>query len=43
LSHGKLLLVANGTADDVERAKDLLDETEAESTMVHAEQIAVGV
>jgi uncharacterized membrane protein len=43
VKNGKLLLVAHGTADDVERAKDLLDETQAESTTVHAEQVAVGV
>jgi uncharacterized membrane protein len=43
VKNGKLLLVAHGTADEVERAKDLLDETQAESTTVHAEQVAVGV
>ena len=40
VKNGKILLVANGTADDVERAKDLLHQTEAETTAVHAEQVA---
>ena len=32
VKNGKLLLVAHGTPDEVERAKDLLDQTEASST-----------
>ena len=43
VKNGKLLLVAHGTADEVERAKELLDQTEAKTTTVHAEQAAVGV
>ena len=43
VKNGKLLLVAHGTADNVERAKELLGDTQAESTTVHAEQAAVGV
>ena len=40
---GKLLLVAHGTAEEVERAKDLLDQSHAKTTTVHAERAAVGV
>ena len=40
---GKLLLVAHGTPEEVERAKDILHETEAKTTTVHAKQVAVGV
>ena len=43
VKNGKLLLVAHGTADEVERAKDLLHRTRAKSTTVHAESAAVGV
>ena len=43
VKNGKLLLVANGTADDVERAKDLLHQTGAETATVHAQRVAVGV
>ena len=43
VKNGKLLLVAHGTADEVERARDLLHETEAKTTTVHAEKAAVGV
>jgi uncharacterized membrane protein len=39
----KLLLVAHGTADEVQRARDLLHQTGAEMTTVHAEPAAVGV
>ena len=38
--NGKLLLVAHGTPEEVERAKDVLDQTEANSTTVHGEQLA---
>ena len=43
VKNGKLLLVANGTADEVERAKDLLHQTGAETATVHAQRVAVGV
>ena len=40
---GKLLLVAHGTADEVERARDLLHQTGVEKTTVHAQRAPVGV
>jgi len=43
VKNGKLLLVAHGTADEVERARDLLHQTAAETTAVHAERATVGV
>jgi uncharacterized membrane protein len=43
VKNDKLLLVAHGTADEVQRARDLLHQTEAETTTVHAEPVAVGV
>ena len=43
VKNGKLLLVAHGTPEEVERAKDILHQTQAETTTVHAEQAAVGV
>jgi uncharacterized membrane protein len=43
VKNGKLLLVAHGTADEVERARDLLHQTEAAETTIHAETAAVGV
>ena len=43
VKNGKLLLVAHGTAEEVERAKDLLDQTQAKTTTVHAEKAAVAV
>jgi uncharacterized membrane protein len=43
VKNGKLLLVAHGTADEVQRARDLLHQTGAETTTVHAEPAAVGV
>ena len=43
VKNGKLLLVANGTSDEVERAKEILKQTQAQKTMVHTEQAAVGV
>jgi uncharacterized membrane protein len=42
VKNGRLLLVAHGTADEVQRARDLLHQTGAETT-VHAERAAVGV
>src|ERR1700722_8585216 len=43
VKNGKLLLVAHGTADEVERARNLLHQTRAKTTTVHAEPVAVGV
>jgi uncharacterized membrane protein len=40
LKNGKLLLVAHGTAEEVARAKDLLDQSEPNSATVHGEQLA---
>jgi len=40
---GKFLLILHGTPQEVERAKDRLDHTQATETMVHAEPVAVGV
>ena len=42
VKNGKLLLVAHGTADEVERAKNILDQTDAKTT-VHGDQVAVCV
>lgn len=42
VKNGKLLLVAHGTADEVERARGLLHRTQAKSPTVHAEPAAVG-
>ena len=42
VKNGKLLLVAHGTAGDVQRAKDLLDLNRA-TTTVHGESIAVAM
>ncbi len=43
VKNGKLLLIAHGTPDEVEHAKDILDLTRATTTMVHGEATAVGV
>jgi uncharacterized membrane protein len=43
VKNGSLLLVVHGTADEVERARDLLQQSRAKTTTVHAEQPAVGV
>ena len=43
IKNGKLLLVAHGTADEVERARNLLHQSRAKSTTVHAEFATVGV
>jgi uncharacterized membrane protein len=40
---GKFLLILHGMPQEVERAKDCLDNTEATETTVHAEPVAVGV
>ena len=43
VKNGKLLLVAHGTVEEVERAKDILQQTHAQTTTVHFEKAAVGV
>lgn len=43
VKNGKLLLVADGTADEIEHAKEILDDSHATTTTVHAEEAAVGV
>jgi heat induced stress protein YflT len=43
VKNGKILLVAHGTADEVERAKDLLDDTKAMTATAHAEKAVVVV
>ncbi len=43
VKNGKLLLVAHGTADEVERARDILHQAGAKTTTVHAEPADVGV
>ena len=43
VKNDKLLLVAHGTADEVQRAKELLHQTQAEKTTVHTEPATVGV
>ncbi len=43
VKNGKLLLVAHGTIDDVERARGLLHRTQATTSTVHPEQVAIGV
>jgi hypothetical protein len=42
IKNDKLLLVVHGSTDDVERAKDILDRTDATSTTFHGEAVAVG-
>jgi uncharacterized membrane protein len=43
VKNGRLLLVAHGTAGEVQRARDLLHQTGAETMAVHGEPVAVGV
>jgi hypothetical protein len=43
VKNGKLLLVVHGTADEVARARDLLHQTQAKTTTVHAESEVVCV
>ncbi len=38
----KILLLAQGTPEEVERAKDILQQTQAKTTTVHAQSAAVG-
>ncbi len=40
VKNGKLLLVLHGPAEEVERAKEVLDQTDANLTAVHGEQLA---
>ena len=39
VKNGKLLLVANGTPEEVEHAKDILHQTQSQTTTVHAESL----
>jgi uncharacterized membrane protein len=43
VKNGKLLLVAHGSAEDVERAKALLNHTKAKSATIHTEPATVSV
>jgi hypothetical protein len=43
VKNGKLLLVAHGTADEVERARNILHGTRGKTSTVHAERTAVSV
>jgi hypothetical protein len=43
VKNGQLLLVARGTSEEVERARDILHQTQAKTTMVYADSAAVGV
>jgi uncharacterized membrane protein len=43
VKNGKLVLVAHGTVDEVQRAKDLLHQSQAETATVYAERATVGV
>ena len=44
IKNGQLLLVAHGSAEEVARAKDLLDQSEANSATVHGQHaVAIGV
>ena len=42
VKNDKLLLVVHGSSEDVARAKDILDRTDATSTTFHGEAVAVG-
>ncbi len=43
VKNGKLLLIAHGTAEEVERARKLLEQSQAESTTVHSAEAAACV
>ncbi len=43
VKNGRLLLILHGTADEVECAKLLLEQSQATTTNLHAEPVAVGV
>jgi hypothetical protein len=38
-----ILLILHATPEEVQRAKDRLDDTQAAETTIHAEPVAVGV
>ncbi|MDR3632901.1 MAG: permease [Isosphaeraceae bacterium] len=40
VKNGKLLMVVHGTPEEVKRAKDLLDQSDADSSTVHDAQLA---
>ena len=40
VKNGKLILVAHGTPEEVDRARDVLDQTEGTSATVHGEELA---
>jgi len=43
VKNGKLVLVAHGTSEEVQRAKDILNQTQAEITTVHASKAVAAV
>ena len=43
VTNGRFLLIVHGTPDEVQRAKDRLDDAEATETTIHAEQVATDV
>ena len=43
VKNGKIILVAHGTHEDVQAAKDILQQTGAVSTTIHAERVPVAV
>ena len=43
VTNGRFLLIVHGTPDEVQRAKDRLDDAEATETTIHAEQVTTDV
>jgi uncharacterized membrane protein len=43
VKNGSLLLVVHGTADELERAHELLGRTQVKTTTIHGEKVAVGI
>lgn len=43
LKAGRFLLILHATPEEVERAKDRLDDTQASHTMIHVTPVAMGV
>ncbi len=43
VKNGRLLLLAHGTAAEVQRARELLHQSGVKTTAIHAEPVAVGV
>ena len=43
VKNDKLLLVAHGTLEEVQRAKTLLEQSQATTTAVHTESATVGL